>query len=76
MTASVVTSRKVGTKVTRTQLHVSSVYSRKSTKYLPAPREESRATISRDAGWCVVHRVRVWVSDFDQSGWCYGWSWG
>ena len=33
--ASVVTSRNVGTKVASTQPHVSSVYSRKSTKYLP-----------------------------------------
>ena len=33
--ASVVTSRNVGTKVASTQPHVSSVYTRKSTKYLP-----------------------------------------
>jgi hypothetical protein len=36
LTASVPRSRNEGTKVRRTQLHVSSVYRRKSTKYLPA----------------------------------------
>ena len=73
MTASVLTSRKAGPKVARTQLHVSSVYSRKSTKYLPAPPEGSEEGGEADepgvrgGAWCTGCGCGSCAS-FDRSG--------